>query len=344
MTTTTIRDRAFDRFALIVNGPALFNAMVTGIEVGVFDALAERPGSTLDKIADRTGVKAPKLRVLMFSLCVCGVVERGGDGYLLSELGDEFLGHDGPDSWRHILVGWQRIYYPAFAHLTPAIVEGSNTALAAYPGQEATLYERLQHSPATETVLHRAMAAFTLQSMSGLLEHVDLDGVDHLLDIGGGDGTTAIALLAAYPKLRITLLDVPSMAARAAASGHDRLEVLPGDVFNTAFPDGVDAVLCSHFLEVFAPEEVVTIARKANDALRPGGEMLIYGFNASADETSGVFSSRLAVYLTALATGRGMTYPAQDYELWLAEAGFEDVGTTEDLPYEHGLTVGRKAR
>jgi transposase InsO family protein len=48
------------------------------------------------------------------------------------------------------------------------------------------------------------------------------------------------------------------------------------------------------------------------------------------------------VYLTALATGRGMTYPARDYEQWLSEVGFEDVHTIENLPYEHGLTIGRR--
>ncbi|HEX3780610.1 MAG TPA: methyltransferase [Pseudonocardiaceae bacterium] len=337
------REEAFDRFALIVNGPALFNAIVTGVETGIFDALSEGEGPTLDNLADRVGVSRQKLRMLMFSLCATELVERRAHGYWLSELAEEFLGHDGPDSWRHIVLGWQRIYYPAFAQLTPAILSDSNTALAAYPGNEPTLYERLQHSPEAETVLHRAMSAFTLQSMPGLLAHADLVGVGHLLDIGGGDGTTALALLEKYPDLRITILDVPSMAARAAATGHERVEILSGDVFDTEFPEGVDAVLCSHFLEVFAAEEITAIARKAYEALVPGGPMLVYGFNASADETAGVFSSRLAVYLTALATGRGMTYPAGDYEKWLSEAGFEAVHTIEDLPYEHGLTLGWKA-
>jgi ubiquinone/menaquinone biosynthesis C-methylase UbiE len=338
------RQEVFDRFSLIVNGPALFNAIVAAAELGLFAALEASPGIGAAALAEHARVSPGKLRVLMFSLCSTGLIEHTAEGgYVNTELASEFLSNDGPESWVHILRGWHRLYYPAFGHLTAALREDRNSALDEYPGQEATVYSRLQHSPELEGVLHRAMSAFTLQSMSGLLDHADLSDVRHLLDIGGGDGVTALALVQRYPELNITIVDLPSVAERAATlSAHERISVTGGDVFEMELPSCVDAVLFSHFLEVFSEAEIQKLLAKGFAAVRPGGQALIYGFNAGKEETDGIYSARLALYLTALATGNGMTYPAHDYEGWLREAGFEDVGTVEALPYEHGLTTGRK--
>ncbi len=342
-TTGLDRQEAFDRFSLIVNGPALFNAIVTAIHLDLFTALEHSPGISLPHLAERSGIAAEKLRVLMFSLCSTGLVRRTGSGYANAELASEFLSHNGPDSWSHILKGWHHFYYPAFSHLTESLQQGRNLALQHYPGEGETLYARLGHSPDLEAVLHRAMSAFTLQSMSGLVDHVDLTDTGHLLDVGGGDGATALTLVERYPTLSVTVVDMPSVATLASElSAHKRITVVGGDVFELELPAPVDAVLFSHFLEVLSESQVQLLLSKAFHALRPQGRALIYGFNASSDESNGIYSARLALYLSTLATGNGMTYPAADYEAWMRSVGFEAVGTISGLPYEHGLTIGRK--
>jgi SAM-dependent methyltransferase len=341
--TTLHRQEAFDRFSLIVNGPALFNAIVTAIHLNIFATLQASPGMDLQQLADHARITRDKLRVLMFALCSTGLVRPGGGGYINAELASEFLAHDRPDSWSHILKGWHRLYYPAFSNLTESLQQGRNSALDRLPGQEDTLYARLQHRPDLETVLHQAMSAFSLQSMPGLLDYADLADTRHLLDIGGGDGTTALALVQRWPALSITILDMPSVAAAASkVCAHERITVVGGDVFAMEFPAPVDVVLFSHFLEVFSTDQIQTLLARAFAALRPGGRVFVYGFNASPDEAGGIYAARLALYLVTLATGNGMTYPAADYETWLSCAGFDEVQTISDLPYEHGLTSGYK--
>lgn len=339
-----IEDPLFERFSLIVNAPALFNAIVTGIELGVFDELERAPGAQRSALEATTGVGIGKLRALMLALCATGLVERCGPGYANSSLAQTILIGDGPSSWCDILVGWQRIYYPAFGQLTEALRSGTNSALDAYRGDGDTLYQRLESSPETEQVLHRAMSAFTVQSLPGLLDNARLGEARTLLDIGGGDGTTARALAHANPQLDITLFDLPGVAslAETQSADVDRIQVIKGNVFEDPLPGRFDAALFSHILEVFSEEEIVRLVRKAHDALQPGGRVLVYGFTPPADESDGIYSSRLALYLTALTTGKGMTYPAADYEAWLREAGFTDVHTVADLPYEHSLVVGTR--
>lgn len=121
------------------------------------------------------------------------------------------------------------------------------------------------------------------------------------------------------------------------------MTVRPGDLFRDPFPDGFDAILFSHVLEIFSGEQITELLTKAYHVLPAGGRVFVYGYNVSDDETHGWYSARLSLYLNVLASGQGMAYPARDYEEWMRLAGFSSVRTLTGLPYEHGLTVGVKA-
>lgn len=347
MKNTCDIDRIRERFDLIVNGPALFNAVVAGLEFGIFAFFSQHPKSSFEEVAHFTGLRTDKLRPLLQALCATELVDKEDDRFENSAVAEELLVSEGDDSWRHILVGWQQIYYPAFVHMTSALREGTNTALAAYSGTEPTLYERLAHDPARQAIFHAAMGAFTLRSMSGLLENPELASVRHLLDVGGNDGTTAAQLVARYSEMRVTIFDLPSVteaAGRAAAEDiGERIRLHPGDLFADAFPRNIDAVLFSHVLEIFAEAQILFLLEKAFHALPTGGKVLIYGFNVSDDERRGLYSARLSLYLNVLASGQGMAYPVKDWELWLRQVGFVRVTSSTGLPYEHGLIVGWKS-
>jgi hypothetical protein len=335
-------DPVYERFQLIANGPALFSAIVTGLDLGIFAWLSQHPGSGPEQIESAAGLPAHQCRVLMHALCATGLLVRRNGGYHNTRVADELLAPDGPDSWRHILAGWQQIYYPAFPHLTAAMRAGTNTALAAHPGTEATLYQRLSHDPALEAVLHRSMAAFTLQCLPGLLDNPELATVRHLLDVGGGDGTTARAFAQRHPAAEVTIFDMPSVTRLAQETTEDGIRLHAGDMFADPLPAGADAILFSHVLEVFSGEQILSLLRKAYEALPAGGRLFVYGFHASDDEDAGVLAARLSLYLNVLATGTGMTYPVGDYERWARLAGFGSVKSFTGLPYEHGLIVATK--
>ncbi len=338
-------DPVLDRFHFLVNAPALFNAVTSAVELGVFRLVAGEPGCTAERIGAVTGVPAHQLRVLLQAVCTTGLLGRENGGYVNSPVADDLLTSDDEDSWTHILTGWKEVYYPAFTHMTEALRAGTNTALERqHPGDEPTLYQRLAHNPELEAGFHRAMTAFTLRSVDALVDQPEFASVRHLLDIGGGDGTTSARLVARHPGLTCTVFDMPSVSllGRAARDHPGRVTLHPGDMFTEAFPSGADAVLFSHVLEIFSADQILALLGKAYDALPEGGRVLVYGYNVSDDETEGIFGARLGLYFNVLASGTGMAYPAGDYEEWLRRAGFRDVRTTGGLSYEHGLTTGVK--
>jgi len=76
------------------------------------------------------------------------------------------------------------------------------------------------------------------QSTQLVLEHGDFAQARSLVDVGGGFGHLAMALLARYPALRATVLDLPHVVTAAArhAAGEDpdvlaRLSFVGGDMF-----------------------------------------------------------------------------------------------------------------
>lgn len=337
---------SYDRFYFLVNAPALFSAVATAVELDIFAFLSRHPGSGFERIREHADIPAHQLRVLLQAVCSTGLLERTEQGYFNQAVAEELLASNAADSWKHIVLGWQKVYYPSFIHLTGALRSGKNIALADYPGDEPTLYQRLSRNPGLEAIFHRAMSAFTLRSADALADRPEFDGVRHLLDVGGGDGATAALLLRRHRELTVTVLDMPSVSMLGQAGeepeSEGRLRFRPGDIFDCDFPPGIDAILFSHVLEIFSAEQIAGLLKKAYDALPTAGKVFIYGYNVSDDETEGIFSARLGLYLNALASGHGMAYPACDYERWLRATGFSDVQTVGGLPFEHGLCMGTK--
>jgi SAM-dependent methyltransferase len=339
-------DDVYRRFQLIVNGPALFNAVVTGVELGVFDFLSGRGTATAADIAGYTGMAPHKARVLLLGLTASGLVTKTGEGYANHPVAERLLAPTGPESWRHILRSWKTLYYPAFYHMTAALTAGTNSTIDAHEGTEGTLYERLAHDAELAEIFHSAMSAFTLQTMPGLLENLDLAGSRHLLDVGAGAGTNCAHLLSAHEELTATLLDLPNVMDMAKTGLPDdlagRVNFCSADMLADPFPGGADHVLFSHVLDTVSAEQAMSLVAKAFDVLPSGGKVSVYGFSAADDEQGGPLAARLSLYLNILATGRGMAWPVPEIAGWLRQAGFTGVGSIGDLPYEHSLVFATK--
>ncbi|MEV6923818.1 methyltransferase [Dactylosporangium sp. NPDC051485] len=346
MTESSI-DRVYERFQLIVNGPALFNAIVAGLELDVFRYLREHPGAGFEDLHTFTGLPRHSLRVLLLALTATELVSKKDGRYTNSAVADDALAEDRPDSWRETLIGWRRFQYPAFPYATDALRAGRNVALDAYEGPGDTLYARLAHDPRLVAAYHDSIGPFTHLFVTGLLDNPELSTVRHLLDVGGGDGTTAIRFARRFPEAEVTIFDMPAVAERAELIVPDdltgRIRLRPGDLFKDEFPTDVDAVLFSHVLEPFDEQSNVELLSKAVRALPSGGRIFTYGLTALDDEDGGLLAARLSLYLNVLVAAGGLAHPAADYERWLWQAGVASVKAFTGLPYEHGLVVGTVA-
>ncbi|CAI0557794.1 unnamed protein product [Linum tenue] len=97
-------------------------------------------------------------------------------------------------------------------------------------------------------------------------------GVESLVDVGGGTGTFARIIVAAFPGIRCKVLELPQVIGRLASGRNSsgKLEFVEGDMFQCVPSAG--AVLLRMILHDWKDEECVKILKKCKDAISSKGE------------------------------------------------------------------------
>ncbi|KAJ7948381.1 O-methyltransferase [Quillaja saponaria] len=94
------------------------------------------------------------------------------------------------------------------------------------------------------------------------------EGLESLIDTGGGNGTLAKAIANEFPKLECTVFDLPHVVA--GLQGTKNLKYVGGDMFETIPP--ADAVLLKWILHDWSDEECVTILGNCKKAISGKGK------------------------------------------------------------------------
>lgn len=113
----------------------------------------------------------------------------------------------------------------------------------------------------------------------GVVSSYDWGSLDHVVDVGGGNGTLLAALLEAFPHLRGTVFDQPATAdaARmmlASAGLGDRTEVMSGSFFEP-LPTGAGGYILSAILHDWDDDHARTILRRCAEAAGSTGRVFV---------------------------------------------------------------------
>jgi demethylspheroidene O-methyltransferase len=179
-----------------------------------------------------------------------------------------------------------------------------------------------------------------------VLRSVRLDGVSHLMDVGGGTGTFLGAVAEAYPDMRLTLFDLPAVTGAAeralAAGGLDRrIGRVAGNFRTDPLPDGADAVSLVRVLYDHGDETVAGLLQRVTAALPPDGRLIVAEPMSGGARPSRFGDGYFAFYTMAMRTGH-VRSPARIAEL-MAEAGFERVAFPRTFrPFVTGIVTARK--
>lgn len=198
---------------------------------------------------------------------------------------------------------------------------------------------------------------------------VDLPADANILDLGGGTGIYAYALLQKHRDARATILDRPEVlrVAEEMAVQHniaDRVTFQEGDMFadsihqseadrqssdasaasaspsgNDVNSDGYDVVLLSNILHDWDEPECRMLVVKASEVLKIGGQLIIHDVFLN-DEMDGPLP--IALYSASLfSLTEGRAYSAAEYRGWLTESGLKPQRIRETLVH-CGVLAGVK--
>ena len=296
-------------------------------DVGVFTALAAgeaRPS----ELAERLGLNERSLGIVLPVLAELGILEAVGVAYRMS------------DSWR------PRLADPSSAEFVAGGLPlwlGNLGALTELPevlraGEQVRKSRRVRDEAAMRRFL-AGMAAAPRDRIDRIVSGcmARCPKAKTVLDLGAGPGVMARVFV--ERGLRVTMLDTPeTIAVTCVAYGLDAmpdLELVGADFNDAPLPSGpFDIVLMSNVLHIYGPVTCRELLTRVGQVVRPGGVAAIAEFVRGRSPRA----ARLALTML-LRTERGNTYSEDEYRVWMAEAGFDDV-EIDDVDSDRQLVTG----
>lgn len=214
--------------------------------LGIPDLLSGGPKSS-DELANATATHAPSLYRLLRALVSAGVLALDDAGHFaLTPMGAPLqTGVPGSlRAWVLLTLGGE--HYRACGDLMHSVRTGE-TAFDHIFGADIWTYNATH--PETARIFDEAMSALRSAQVGAEVLRYPFSPGTKLVDVGGGDGTLAIAVLRANPSMTGVVFDLAHVAEKArrniAAAGlAERCEAVEGDALR-AVPAGGDVyVLC----------------------------------------------------------------------------------------------------
>jgi demethylspheroidene O-methyltransferase len=179
-----------------------------------------------------------------------------------------------------------------------------------------------------------------------ILRTVRLDGVSRLMDVGGGTGAFLGAVAEAYPRIGLTLLDLPVVTKATgrtlAARGLERrIQLAAGDFRIDRLPQGADAISLVRVLYDHGDETVAGLLDRVATALPPGGLVVVAEPMSGGARPSRFGDGYFALYTMAMRTGQVRSPEA--IAALLAAAGLDRVRHPRTFrPFVTGVVTARK--
>ncbi|MFD2421754.1 methyltransferase [Amycolatopsis pigmentata] len=176
-----------------------------------------------------------------------------------------------------VLVQTGHAHWQSLARFPDAVRQGVSQASAAL-GADVFEYFARPENAAEAALFSRSMADISGLVTQGAVAALDTTGVSTVVDVGGAEGQFVLALLAADPRLRGQVLDLPHVApaAEREAAGRgmaDRFSALGGDFFTEVPP--ADLYLLKTVLHDWDDDQCRTILRNCRSAAHEGTRALV---------------------------------------------------------------------
>jgi hypothetical protein len=248
-------------------------AMYVAARLKLADLLAGGPRGSAE-IARETGADRESIYRLMRYLAGLGVFEQtAGDSFALGELGT-LLRTGVEDSAKGMALWYGEVLWPAWGALLEAVKTGEK-------GFEIAASRGAARASDAETAaaLNEFMAEATAREARAILDAYDFSGLGTIMDVGGGLGALATAILKKYSAARGVVFDQPSAAQGAldyirSAGLLDRCEFVGGDFFKQV-PPGADALILKHITHNFDDRGARHVLQSCRQAKKPDAPILI---------------------------------------------------------------------
>ncbi len=297
--------------------------ILTANNFRIFDHLVG-PGKTARLLSRslRTDLRATEL--LLNSLVAIGLLEKKEEAYRNTPVASRYLVAGNPeyqgDILRHYSTLWEN-----WSGLDTVLKTGKPL--------------RKAHDHASFILGMHNLALLRVQTV---LAHLDLRGIERVLDLGGGPGTYAMAL--AKKGIQVTIMDFPEtlkiarrLIRRSGLSA--RIRLVPGDFTSDDLKNGFDLIFISQIFHAYDAAACMSMLSKSHDALNPGGTVVVQEFLLNETRTAPLWSALFAINMLVNTPG-GRSYTPREMMAWMKKTGFR--GASAEVLDEVVLITAKK--
>ncbi|WP_084607685.1 methyltransferase [Sphingomonas jaspsi] len=307
------RNRATRLFDLVA-GFTYSQTLLASVESGLLDQLVGGAATTGD-LADRLGMGALAAERLLRACAALGLVDRLDDGWWM-------LGAQGAvlqaDRGIQAMIRHHRLLYADLEDPVRLLRDDRKTPTGLSDYWHYAAAERPDLEPQGRADPYsRLMAATQSMVVEQVLDAYDFGRHAAVLDMGGGTGTFAKCVSAAYPSMRIGVFDLPSVVAGAAQS---TTTFHAGNFFVDPLPQDYDCVTLIRILHDHDDDRAAALLQRIALSLMSGQRLLIAEPMAGTSGAEAMGDAYFGWYLWAMRSGRPRR-PAEILQL-LKRAGF----------------------
>jgi len=270
------------------------------------------------------GLKQRPVDVMLTLFTAMGLLQRDGEIFRLTDLAKEHLCQSSP---------WSIAPYFGSVKERPVCLDMLEVLRTGKPARWASLrsekeWARAMETPAFANLFTAAMDCRGIYLAPAMAQRLDCTGYNHLLDVAGGSGIYACAMVARHPHLRATILEKApvDLLASQSLTGRGfagRVSVATGDMFRDPFPESCDIHLFSNVLHDWDSPQVEQLLAKSYASLLPGGMIVVHGAHINPAKTGPLPVAAYSALLMTITEGK--CYSEQEMADSLESAGFSDV-------------------
>ncbi|MBL1258296.1 methyltransferase [Methylocystis sp. Sn-Cys] len=327
---------------LLALGMSFWNAkaLLSAVELGVFDALAEGPAD-LESLRTRLGLHERSARDFFDALVALKLLERQDGDYRNAPDADFFLVRARPSYVGGLLEMANARLYESWGHLTEALRTGRRQS---ENKEESDFFAALYADPARLRGFLAAMSGVSAGAANAIAGKFPWRNYKSFVDVGVAQGMVPVTIARAHPHLSGGGFDLPPVGPIfeefVAANGlSERLQFHAGDFFKDALPQ-TDVIIMGHILHDWDLEQKRLLVKKAYDALPAGGALIVYEALIDDDRRQNAFGLLMSLNMLIETLG-GFDYTGADCQGWMKEAGFSET-RVEHLVGPDSMVVGIK--
>jgi len=230
---------------------------------------------TAESVAAESGLDPNALQRLLRALVAKGLFSEPETGLFSLTASSQFLLDSHPWSLRSAYMlmpadvcAWGRMEYS---------LRTGRGAFEHAHGQ--SLWRYLSERPEESAQFDNSMEALSRLETVWLVDAYDWAQFRTLVDVGGGNGATLVAILTAFPFLQGVLFDLPQVVARAVArmetaGVEERCRIESGDFF-VRVPEGHDAYVLKRIVYSYDDANATRILQRVRSGMRQDSRVLL---------------------------------------------------------------------